>query len=476
MQRRAFLLFMVILSLLASVGTGAEKQEPLRIATFEADVTPPLGSPLCHGNVQPAQQIVDPLSARGIILLGSQRPVVLCSVDWVAISNAAHDTFRQALAEAVGTSPDRVAVHTVHPHDTPGIDFSTEALLAAHGLGGKMFDPAFANEAIRRTAEAAGRAVAAPHRVTHLGCGMGKVEKVASNRRILGPDGKCIMTRMSSCRNQAAIAAPEGIIDPYVRLLSLWDGDRPLVSITYYATHPQSYYGRGGVSYDFVGMARAMREAAIPEAAHLHFNGAGGDVAAGKYNDGSPENRPKLAGRLAKGMEAAWEAMKKVPVSAADVDWQVCPVELPLRDTLDEAVALGNLENEKLPARERIRAARDLAWVRRMRSGHRIEIGCLRLGPARVLHVPGELCVGYQLAAQKMRPDAFVSMAAYGDDGPGYICMKIAYSQGGYETGRVSRVAPEVEDVLMSAIRSLLNADSAIMDSNRKHRDAPSAG
>jgi hypothetical protein len=35
---------------------------------------------------------------------------------------------------------------------------------------------------------------------------------------------------------------------------------------------------------------------------------------------------------------------------------------------------------------------------------------------------------------------------------------KIAYEQGGCETGHVSRVAPEVEDVLMSAMRDLLEA------------------
>ena len=68
----------------------------------------------------------------------------------------------------------------------------------------------------------------------------------------------------------------------------------------------------------------------------------------------------------------------------------------------------------------------------------------------------GELFVEYQLAAQKMRPDSAVLMAAYGDYGPGYIGTAIAYTQGGYETGPVSRVAPQVEEVLMRAIRELL--------------------
>jgi len=46
-------------------------------------------------------------------------------------------------------------------------------------------------------------------------------------------------------------------------------------------------------------------------------------------------------------------------------------------------------------------------------------------------------------------------MAAYSDHGPAHICTKAAYPQGGYEVG-ASRVAPEVEDVLMTAMRDLL--------------------
>jgi hypothetical protein len=323
-----------------------------------------------------------------------------------------------------------------------------------------MFDPLFARNAIERVARAAGEAADNTRPVTHLGYGKGKVEKVASNRRILGPDGKCVMTRMSSCRNKAAIDAPEGVIDPYVRLVSLWDGDQPLVCITFYATHPQSYYGRGGVSYDFVGMARAVREAALPRVFHIHFNGASGDVAAGKYNDGSPGNRPILAARLAKGMKSAWEGITKAPICAADVDWRIVPVQLPVRSTLQGATLLARLRDEELPLRERVRAARDLSWLRRINSGHRIELSCLRLGPAHVLHMPGELCIEYQLAAQAMRPSDFVCMAAYGDLGPGYICTEIAYSQGGYETGRVSRVAPKVEDVLTTAMRKMLGVEA----------------
>ena len=84
-------------------------------------------------------------------------------------------------------------------------------------------------------------------------------------------------------------------------------------------------------------------------------------------------------------------------------------------------------------------------------------MACLHLGKARVLHMPGELFVEYQLAAQKLRPDLFVAMAAYGDYAPGYIGTEVAYPQGGYETGpRASHVAPTVERTLMDVIGRLL--------------------
>ncbi len=70
--------------------------------------------------------------------------------------------------------------------------------------------------------------------------------------------------------------------------------------------------------------------------------------------------------------------------------------------------------------------------------------------------MPGELFVEYQLAAQRMLPAAMVCMAAYGDDGCGYIGTEIAYSQGGYETTKVSQVAPQVEKVLMDGMKALL--------------------
>jgi hypothetical protein len=279
---------------------------------------------------------------------------------------------------------------------------------------------------------------------------------VASNRRIFGPDGKVKAVRYTSTPDPKLRAEPEGTIDPLVSLVSFWNTNRPVAVLSYYATHPQSYYRTGMPNPDFPGIARFLRQLAVPQALHVHFNGAGGNLGAGKYNDGSPENRRLLAERLADGMKRAWEATKRQAITPESVGWQFEAVALPPSKHLEEAKLVAELKGRSAPFLTRGEATR-LAWLRRCQAGHRIEVSCLALGEARLLHLPGELFVEYQLAAKAERPGRFVAMAAYGDYGPWYIGTERAYTEGGYETEpRSSNVAPEVENVLLGAIRKLL--------------------
>lgn len=453
MKRRLF-----TQSLIASPLLNLQAAEGgLRISTFEVDVTPPLESPLCHGNVLPVNQIITPLLARGIVILGVEQPIVLCAMDWVALANASNILIRETIAKAVGTTSDRVAVHTVHQHDAPGSDLDTERLLAEHGLGGRFSNAALDQRMFQAIADAARECLTKAESITQVGFGTGKIEKVASNRRVLGPDGKVAFTRMSASKHPQAATAPEGAIDPLVRMVTFWQGDKPLAALSYYATHPMSYYGKGGVNWDFIGGARALMDKAVPGVRFIHFNGAGGNITAGKYNDGSPENRPVLAGRVFAGLKAAWDAQKKQAVTASDLEWRVKPVSLPVRHADGETRLLATLADTKKTFAQRAFAARDLVFIRRMAAGGTIPLGNLRIGSAHILHMPAELFIEYQLAAQQMCPDDFIAMAAYGDNAPSYIGTEIAYTQGGYEVeDRVSRVSPAVEKVLMTAMKQLL--------------------
>jgi hypothetical protein len=186
----------------------------------------------------------------------------------------------------------------------------------------------------------------------------------------------------------------------------------------------------------------------------VYFTGCSGNVTAGKYNDGARENRPVLRDRIHAAMAAAWKETKRHPV--ASWDWRTEPVKLPPRAeaSFGEAESKKVLEDEKQSKARRNNAAFQLAWLARLERP--IDLACLTLGPARVLHLPGEPFIEYQLKAQELRKDVFVCVAGYGDGGPGYIPTNRAYLEGGYEP-TVSLAAPS-EELLVRAMAKVLGA------------------
>lgn len=421
------------------------------LATFRADVTPPVGHPLCGGWAGSAVGVTDPLYALGVVLWGEEEPVMLCALDWCELCNDDHFLWRQRLAEAAETTPDRVAVQCVHQHNAPWLNGAAQRFLDEQGVPWRMADEGWCAEALERVAQALRASLAQRQPVTHVAWGQAKVEQVASNRRVMGPEGKVKAIRWTATKDPAVRAEPEGLIDPFLKTLSFWNGERKLAALHYYAVHPCSYYGDGWVTSDFVGLARERRtqEEGVP---HLYFTGCAGNVTPGKYNDGSPENRPVLTQRVHTAMVASEEQVQRVEVDLWE--WRVKSVVFPAREDWDEGLLRSRLADESLPLRERAHAALPLAYRRRLETP--IPLVCLRLGPVWVLHLPGEAFIEYQLFAQEQRPSEFVAVASYGDCGTGYIPLAQSFEEGGYEP-TAAYVSPQAEGILREAIQKLLH-------------------
>jgi hypothetical protein len=425
---------------------------PLHLATFNADVTPPLAHPLCGGWIEPVRGVDDPLQAAGVILMGAGQPVVLCAVDWCILGNDAHERMRQLLAKAAHTVPAKVTVHCVHQHNAPMVD--TEAQRIAQGAPGapQCLDFKYFDRVVQVIAAALTRAQGKTTTLTHIGIGQARVLEVASNRRILGPDGKIRFTRTSATRDPKIRAQPEGLIDPFLKTLSFWNEKQPLAALHYYATHPMSYYGDGRVSSDFCGLAREHRLADDPRIFQVYFTGCAGNITAGKYNDGSRSMRKSLRNRIYAGMRQAWEATVRHPVK--HWHWRAEAVHLPPRTEMDFTAERCRkvLTDGTAPRARRGHAAFKLAWLERQKRP--IELTCLDFGHVQVLHLPGEPFVEYQLHAQQLRKDIMVCVAGYGDGGPWYIPTADAYGQGGYEPS-VAFVGPKSEAILRHALANL---------------------
>lgn len=420
-----------------------------QVTTFVADITPPLGEPLVF-TAGVAQRIEHPLLAKGMILRAAGGSYVLCALDWCEIHGATYDLFREKIAKAAGVPVAQVAVHTLHQHTAPAYDTDAQQLL--NKLQGDPLDKGleFVEVASSRVAESVRKATAQWKSVSHVGTGWASVDRIASSRRLRQPDGT-ILARLSSSKNPEEQKAPEGYIDGYLRMLTFFDGERPVVRVSYYATHPQSYYGDGHVTYDVAGLARERMEK-DSGIFQIYFTGCGGDIAMGKYNDGTPERRPELVDRLYDGMARSVREVRQEPLST--IRWKTLDVRFPVRNDglFSEAACRRVMADAQAKYMDRLNAA--WATVRR-RYDRPVQLSCLTLGSIRVLHLPGEPFVEYQLWAQHKRPDLFVAVAGYGDCTTGYICTNRAYTdRGGYEQTE-SFVGPS-EEVLKDAMGKLL--------------------
>lgn len=427
----------------------------LHLARFDIDATPPLGHPLCGGWIKPAEAVDDPLKLRGVVLLGAGAPIVLAAVDWTGIMNDSHRIFCEIIAEAAQTTPDRVALHTVHQHNAPFVDREANKILRAAGSSTLVYDDIFIDKTMERTRLAITEALESQQPITHLRVGQSRVEQVACNRRVLGLDGRIRFTRTSATKDPVARAEPDGTIDSVLRSVSFLQKETPLARLYYYTTHPMSYYGDGHVSSDFVGLARTRRDAEEPGVMHVYFTGSAGNVTAGKYNDGSHPMRAILADRVHAGMVAADTNARLSRLESGE--WTTMPISFRVREDLDLETLGAIVSDPAQSVVDRHRNALTMAWLKRQASGRPVLLSKLRLPGVTLLHLPGETFVEYQLYAQSIQKGIPLATAAYGDDGPWYIPLRKSYEEGGYEPS-VSFVSPSTEDGYRNAIAELLRS------------------
>ena len=141
-----------------------------------------------------------------------------------------------------------------------------------------------------------------------------------------------------------------------------------------------------------------------------------------------------LANRLYDGLLAAWKATTRQPLKR--IDFRSAELRLPARATgaFTLEAMRETLANTNAIRWQRISAALGLSWRARVDRGEPIDVPCLDLGGGKALFaiLPAESFVGYQLAAQRLRPDSFVVVAGFGDGAPGYIptdqCWRDGYS------------------------------------------------
>ncbi|MCP4170087.1 MAG: hypothetical protein GY758_04855 [Fuerstiella sp.] len=445
---------LIVLSMLHSPSESSGEEGSLRVTTFSVDITPPLGEPVGLGFIPLLTTAEHPLLARGILLRDAGLSCVICTLDWMEVHNESYDFLRQQLGNAAGVPASHVAVHCLHQHTAPAISTAAQRLQLQPGDPRRIASAEYLLSVSRKITAAIHTSQSHWRDVTHIGVGKAEVRQVASNRRIEQSDGSIRGRGSNTASSPLLRDLPEGLIDPLVRTVSLENTSGAVAQMHYYASHPQSFYGDGRASYDVPGIIRERLEHRS-QVFQLYITGCGGDVAFGKYNDGTRTTRSQLTARLQAGIESSIENLLRYPVEP--MNWSTENIQFPRRndEEFTEARNRRILRDARSTESQRRKAAICLAWLERCDADRPVELSCLSVGRVQMLHLPGEPFVQYQLAAQQMQSDRFVCVAGYGDCGMGYIGDdRIFTDRGGYE--QTYSFAGPCQNLFTDAIRKLL--------------------
>ncbi|MBN8246013.1 MAG: hypothetical protein J0L84_01065 [Verrucomicrobia bacterium] len=406
-----------------------------------------------------ADRVVDPLTARALVLEDGDHRLGLCVVDTCMMPRDLIDHAKALASEATGIPGTHLLVSATHTHSAP----------AAMGCLGSRMDPAYAAMLPSRIAEALAGAFRkrAPARVAWTA--FDDWDHTFNRRWIRRPDrwitdpfgDPSVRAHMHPGHESPDVIGPSGPVDPAFTLLAVSTPEgRPLAVLANYSQH---YYESPLLSSDYYG--RFCRHLATGLGADDGFvgilsQGTSGDLMWMDY--GAP--------RKEIGYDAyAREVVERVLEAYRRLEW---------RDTAPLRAA-----ERTLPLRRRVPTADRLAWARRIAGtlGDRLpqtlpevyaleaihlheqpqaelKLQAMRIGDLGIAALPNEVfaLTGLKLKAQSPLPLTMNISLANGAEG--YIPPPEQHRLGGYTTwpARTAGLEVSAEPRIVATLLDLL--------------------
>ena len=439
---------------------------PVYAGVAEVDITPPLG--VWMGGYgfrsEGARDVHDPLFARALVLDNGTCRLVLLAADLITLDQDLVAAIRDGVSEKLDVAPANVMVHCTHTHAGP--------LTQSYRAMGVRDEP-YVQMLCRKLVSAAQLAAARlqPARITY---GDGSVQ-IGVNRRNRDPQ------RGSPGVNRA------GAVDGSVQCLCINTPEGNAIAVAFlHACHPTTMGGDNlSISAEWPGAAvvrlRARLDAEAAEAGRKYgalaiaLQGCCGDI--NPNPRGGWEQVAEYGTRVANAAHAArWAAHVRAGES---LEARCEVVNLPLlptppmdelkreeaewRETLAEARKQGDT-GRILHAEGRLQWARD-AMV--SEATHQpVELQCFHVGGIRILGIPAEVFVQYQLDFVRQSPEPALILG-YVNGCWNYLPTAAEFPMGGYEVAAAYRYygtrmfAPDCEALVRAAAYRLLGVEDA---------------
>jgi hypothetical protein len=455
----------------------------LLAGTGRCDITPAPGTPQGGWGAQTHQRGLGsdlPLYATALVISGDGKSMAIIDVDSIGFDPEWTGRILSAVAGLTGLQRENIRLSCTHTHSGPntfrlstiteGKDMILEYLHTLPlKIGGAVWQ---AQQNLRPV---------------RIGAGAGTCD-INVNRRLRLPGGRIVIG-----------PNPNGSVDHTVRVVRIDSLDeKPIATIVHYACHPttiawQSQY----VTPDYPGMAKRVVEEQIGGTC-LFLQGATGNVGPKRGFTGdlsvyrkSGKQLGLEASKVAFGIETLprEEKLAGLQESGATIAlfeyvWtETAPpafdvlsrfVPLPLKQfpapevAQSEAASLRDRLNQVRQdgAEAEIRAAAALATQAGMRADRaRLyhgkthidwQLQGIRLGPVALICIPGEPFTEMAQEITRRSPFEHTLFSGYSNGGFGYIPVRSAYSEGGYEV-ESSPFAPGAAELIVEESLRMLH-------------------
>ena len=434
----------------------------LNVGVAEVDFTPPPGLPLM-GHTRDdyaARDTHDPLRARALVVANAARArVALLTLDLCMLNRAQARMLREHIGAHSGLSPDNILIAATHTHGGPA-PFSIYGAPAASDAEVESFLMKAADAVIQADKRL---------RPAALKFGWAGERTLSFNRRLHCFDGKTHMNWEELA--PGFVLAGLGPIDSEVCALSVGDGGVPAAALVNFALHPAILdYENHSYTADYIGyLDTALRSIFRNDFTTLFFNGCCANVNHINHADpSSPRRGYPTAQRVGYVLAAAVaRAMRSsAPVTGDTISVSREMVKLKRFKISDRLYAqskrfLESPQQESPPGGDGLDFAQSAPlWVK-MREQQQVpdavEVMALRIGSVGIVGLPGEGFCEMGLAIKQNSPAEHTIVIELANDAVGYLPIREAYEQGGYEvTPGATVYAPGCgEKLVESASRQL---------------------
>lgn len=430
------------IALLLNLAICTVGRAALRGGCSKVEITPPLGITLIGSKGQPSDAIRDSLFAKAMVLSDGTTTIAIVSADllYTPLEDITNPV-RALVNERTGIPEKNIMVCATHTHSGPEV-FTRSKVPSEGRLEAGKIDQAYCRVLVSKIADSVQIAYASMQDV-RIGTAMGSLPEVLYNRRPKAQNGQVTMaftvpevvaaTRRieagSDGRTRALFTLPAGEtpmefgpIDPTVLAFRMEDANGRVVgSLIGLGCHPVCIYPflSTTISADYPGVATHVVEQAEGGTSLFLLGLAGNAV---------PLRRDvKPCEQLGKALGG--EALKRLQLTATSADIAL--------KTATREISLPCKSDAPSPSLT-------------------TEIQVIRLGDACILGLPGEILVEVGLAIREQAGLDKLFIVTLANDVVGYVSLRQAYQEGGYEPTSATHLAAGAGEILVEQALALL--------------------